>query len=188
MKRITLLLVSIVSFAFMLQAQGDYGMYAYLYKDCVDDEESPIYGGSYSAYPKDLIDAQFPGGDVELSLYIHKNTERQEVYSGELDADGNQLLVTGEVLVQFVIDRCGKPGRFQIIQSLTEEQDAEALRVIESLPIFRAASIDGIRVKSAYIAPVKFQWKTMPPKKEEPSYESTDFFDEWDASSDDEWW
>ena len=131
---------------------------------------------------------QFPGGDVELSLYIHKNTERQEVYSGELDADGNQLLVTGEVLVQFVIDRCGKPGRFQIIQSLTEEQDAEALRVIESLPIFRSASIDGIRVKSAYIAPVKFQWKTMPPKKEEPSYESTDFFDEWDASSDDEWW
>ena len=36
MKRITLLLVSIVSFAFVLQAQGDYGMYAYLYKDCVE--------------------------------------------------------------------------------------------------------------------------------------------------------
>lgn len=188
MKKIVFLFVCMCFCASLLRAQGDYMMYTYLYKDCVDDEESPIYGGSYSNYPSNLIDAQFPGGDVELSLYIHKNTERQEVYSGELDADGNQLLVTGEVLVQFVIDRCGKPGRFQIVQSLTEEQDAEALRVMESLPVFKSASIDGIRVKSAYIAPVKFQWKTMPPKEPEPDYESTDFFNEWDASSDDEWW
>lgn len=170
-------------------AQGDYGMYAHLYKDCIDDEQSTIYGGSYSAYPPELVDAQFPGGDVELSLFIYKNTERQEVYSGETDADGNQLLVTGEVLVQFVVDRCGKPGRFQVVQSLTEEQDAEALRVMESLPIFKAASIDGIRVKAAYIAPVKFRWKTMPPKEPEtPSYESDNFFDEWSSGSDDEWW
>ncbi len=180
-----LLLLGLLSSS--LFAQGDYGMYAHLYVDCVDDEESPIYGGSYSPYPPDLMDAQFPGGDVELSLFIHKNTERQEVYSGEVDAEGNKLLVTGEVLVQFVIDRCGKPGRFQILQSLTEEQDAEALRVIESLPIFKSAAINGIRVKSAYIAPVKFQWKTMPPKVEEPDYSSDDFWSS-DSFSDDDWW
>ena len=186
MKKIfVLLLLGVVSM--QLFAQGDYGMYAHLYAGCVDDEESPIYGGSYSAYPPDLMDAQFPGGDVELSLFIHKNTERQEVYSGELDAKGNQLLVTGEVLVQFVIDRCGKPGRFQIVQSLTEEQDAEALRVMESLPIFKAAAINGIRVKAAYIAPVKFQWKTMPPKVEEPDFTSDDFWSS-DSNSDDDWW
>ena len=187
MKRIFLTLLSFISL--LLFAQGDYGMYAYLYEGCVDDEESPIYGGSYSSYPPELVDAQFPGGDVELSLYIYRNTERQEVYSGETDADGNQLLVTGEVLVQFVIDRCGKPGRFQVVQSLTEEQDAEALRVIESLPIFKSGSIDGIRVKTAYIAPVKFRWKTMPPKEPEaPAYESDDFFQEWSPDSGDEWW
>lgn len=187
MKRVFLTLLSFISL--LLFAQGDYGMYAYLYEGCVDDEESPIYGGSYSSYPPELVDAQFPGGDVELSLYIYRNTERQEVYSGETDADGNQLLVTGEVLVQFVIDRCGKPGRFQVVQSLTEEQDAEALRVIESLPIFKSGSIDGIRVKTAYIAPVKFRWKTMPPKEPEaPAYESDDFFQEWSPDSGDEWW
>lgn len=187
MKRIFLTLLSFISL--LLFAQGDYSKYAYLYEGCVDDEESPIYGGSYSSYPPELVDAQFPGGDVELSLYIYRNTERQEVYSGETDADGNQLLVTGEVLVQFVIDRCGKPGRFQVVQSLTEEQDAEALRVIESLPIFKSGSIDGIRVKTAYIAPVKFRWKTMPPKEPEaPVYESDDFFQEWSPDSGDEWW
>ena len=187
MKRIFLTLLSFISL--LLFAQGDYSKYAYLYEGCVDDEESPIYGGSYSSYPPELVDAQFPGGDVELSLYIYRNTERQEVYSGETDADGNQLLVTGEVLVQFVIDRCGKPGRFQVVQSLTEEQDAEALRVIQSLPIFKSGSIDGIRVKTAYIAPVKFRWKTMPPKEPEaPVYESDDFFQEWSPDSGDEWW
>ena len=187
MKRFFLLILSLISL--MLYAQGDYGMYAYLYEGCVDDEESPIYGGSYSNYPPELVDAQFPGGDVELSLYIYRNTERQEVYSGETDADGNQLLVTGEVLVQFVIDRCGKPGRFQVVQSLTEEQDAEAMRVIESLPIFKSGSIDGIRVKTAYVAPVKFRWKTMPPKEPEaPAYDSNDFFQEWSPDSGDEWW
>lgn len=187
MKRLLLFLFSLLHLC--VCAQGDYGMYAYLYQGCVDDEESPIYGGSYSSYPTNLSDAQFPGGEVELSLFIHRNTERQEVYSGEIDAEGNQLLVTGEVLVQFVIDRCGKPGHFQVVQSLTDEQDAEALRVMESLPIFKAGSIDGIRVKTAYIAPVKFRWKTMPPKEPEtPAYESDDFFDDWSSDSDDDWW
>ena len=161
-------------------AQTDRYLYAPLYEGCVDDEPSPIYGGTYNAYPKELIDAQFPGGDVELSLFIHQNTERIEVYSGETDENGKALLVTGEVLVQFVIDRCGKPGNFQIIQSLTEEQDAEALRIMESLPIFKAASIDGIRVKSAYIAPVKFKWKHMPEPEPEPEYNYDDYYyDDW---------
>ena len=39
MKRITLLLVSIVSFAFMLQAQGDYDMYIRNNKRNSDDCE-----------------------------------------------------------------------------------------------------------------------------------------------------
>jgi hypothetical protein len=188
MKRFYLLIMS--CFVYIgLYAQGDYDMYVHLYQGCIDDEESPIYGGSYSNYPSNLIDAQFPGGDVELSLYIYRNTERQEVYSGEIDENGNQLLVTGEVLVQFVIDRCGKPGRFMVVQSLTEEQDAEALRVMESLPIFRAGTIDGIRVKTAYIAPVKFRWKTMPPKEPEaPAFESDNFFEEWTPESGGEWW
>ncbi len=154
----------------------NYMMYAGIYgKDCVDDEESPIYGATYSAYPKDLVDAQFPGGDLELSLYLGRNTETQEVYSGEYDKNGEPLLVTGEVIVEFVIDRCGKPGKFKILQSLTEEQDAEALRIMESLPAFRAATIDGYRVKSAYVAPIKFS-KTHYTKQ----YNSSDYYNDVD--------
>jgi hypothetical protein len=177
MKKVVFIILSLI-IGTHLFAQTDPYLYAHLYEGCVDDEPSPIYGGSYNPYPKDMIDAQFPGGDVELSLFIHQNTERQEVYSGETDENGKSLLVTGEVLVQFVIDRCGKPGRFQIIQSLTEEQDAEALRIMESLPIFKAATLNGYRVKSAYIAPVKFKWKYMPEPEPEPVYDDS-YYDDW---------
>lgn len=178
MRKLIFLILSLVIGSNLL-AQTDRYLYAPLYEGCVDDEPSPIYGGTYNAYPKDMIDAQFPGGDVELSLFIYQNTERQEVYSGETDEKDKALLVTGEVLVQFVIDRCGKPGNFQIIQSLTEEQDAEALRIMEMLPIFKAATIDGYRVKSAYIAPVKFKWKYMPEPEPEPEYTDDYYYDDW---------
>lgn len=158
-----------------LCAQTDPMKYARLYADCVDDEPSTIYGGSYSEYPKNFQDAQFPGGDVELSLFIYHNTEMQEVYSGEVDAGGTKLLVTGEVLVEFVVDRCGKPGQFRIVQSLTDEQDAEAMRVMESLPIFNPATLDGYRVKSAYVAPIKFSHERWRVKEESLSYDDYDY-------------
>jgi len=157
-------------------AATDYMMYVGIYGDCVDDEPSEIYGGTYNEYPKGLVDAQFPGGDVELALYISNNTELVEVYSGEYDKNGEPFLVTGEVLVEFVVDRCGKPGSYKIVQSLTAEQDEEALRVMEGLPMFRAASLNGYRVKSAYVAPVRFQKSKMPPKKEEPNYDNLEWW------------
>ena len=183
MKKTLFVILSLI-LGLNLSAQTDRYLYANLYEGCVDDEPSPIYGGTYNAYPKELIDAQFPGGDVELSLFIHQNTERQEVYSGETAENGKPLLITGEVLVQFVIDRCGKPGNFQIIQSLTEEQDAEALRIMEMLPVFKSASINGVRVKSAYIAPIKFKWKHMPDPEPEPEYNYDDSY----YYDDDYWW
>ena|SRR5574344_1220362 len=171
MRKLFCIIFLVISCVFTSFSQSNPMQYAAMYEGCVDDEESEIYGGTHGEYPNTLVDAVFPGGDVELSLFIYKNTEIQEVYSGELDVDGNPLLVVGEVLVEFVIDRCGKPGRFRVVQSLTDEQDAEALRVMENLPIFKAATLDGYRVKSAYIAPVKFSKDRWIVKEPEPSYD-----------------
>lgn len=146
--------------------------YAYLYEGCIDDQPSTIYGGSYNDYPEGMIDAEFPGGDIDFIVFIKNNTELQEVYSGEYDRQGRPLLVTGEVLVEFVVDRCGKPGNFRIVQSLTDEQDAEALRLMETLPIFKAAEIDGYRVKSAYVAPIPFTKSIW----EEPASDPYDYY------------
>lgn len=146
----------------------NYMMYTGIYgEDCEDNEPSQIYGGTYSEYPKDLVDAEFPGGPVEMTIFLSRNTELQKVYSGEVDKNGDSLLVTGEVLVEFVVDRCGMPGNFRVIQSLTNEQDEEALRVMQSLPMFRTATLNGYRVKSAYVAPIRFIRDKMPKPKED---------------------
>lgn len=172
MKRFKLILCIVASLMVVTAVNAtDYMMYVGIYGDCVDDEPSTIYGGTYNEYPKGLNDAQFPGGDVEFSLYLTHNTEVVEVYSGETDKNGEPLLVTGEVLVEFVVDRCGKPGSFKILQSLTNEQDEEALRVMEGLPMFRAASLDGYRVKSAYVAPIRFQKDHYEQKQPEVNYD-----------------
>lgn len=152
--------------------------YARLYEGCIDNEPSVIYGASYNPYPAGLSDAEFPGGDVEFIVYIKNNTEIQEVYSGEYDEKGRPLLVTGEVWVEFVVDRCGLTRNFRVVQSLTDEQDAEALRVMESLPIFKAAELNGYRVKAAYIAKIPFMksiWEE--PKPDPYSYYEDGYYD-----------
>lgn len=167
-------------------AAQDLMMYARLYEGCVDDQPSKIYGASYNDYPPGMIDAEFPGGHVEFIVYIKNNTELQKVYSGEVDDQGRQLLLTGEVLVEFTVDRCGKPGNFRVVQSLSELQDAEALRVMETLPIFRAAEIDGYRVKSAYVAPIPFIKPLWVEPKPDLYYGSDYYYD--DGSSSDSYY
>ena len=163
-----LLAVCLLCVSGVAYGQTDPMRYANLYIDCEDMESSPIYGATYSEYPDKLIDAEFPGGVVEFSMFLAQNTRPIEVYGEDLDSDGSKLLLTGEVLVEFVVDRCGQPCNFRILQSLTPQHDEEAMRVIQLLPVFKAASIDGIRVKSAYIAPIKFKWKRMPKRKYGP--------------------
>ena len=171
----------ILAFALTLCCFGivhaqDYMKYARMYEGCEDKEPSVIYGASYNPYPPGLTDAEFPGGDVECIVYIKNNTELQEVYSGEYDEQGRPLLVTGEVWVEFVVDRCGLVGNLNIVQSLTDEQDAEALRVMESLPIFKAAELDGYRVKSAYIAKIPFTKPLWEEPEPDPLYYYDDYY------------
>ncbi|MBO4370707.1 MAG: energy transducer TonB [Paludibacteraceae bacterium] len=174
MKRLFLICIALLAVSLM-HAEVDYLMYEAVYAKCVDDEPSDIYGGTYHPYPQGMYDAKFPGGDVELSLYLYQNTEMPDVFSGEIDIDGKPLLLTGEVKVQVVVDRCGHTCCYEILQSLSEEQDQAALKVVKSLPTFKPASLDGYRVKSAYILPVKFNKKRQ--KEPEPQYDDYNYDD-----------
>lgn len=165
--------------------------YAQFYQGCVDDEPSEIYGGTYSEYPEGLTDAEFPGGVVAMVMFLQQNLETQEVYTGQVDKKGNKILKTGEVLVEFVVDRCGLPGRFKVIQPLSPEQDEEALRVVRMLPVFRAPTLDGYRVKAAYVAHIRFtktKWEyPMRRRNSSSSTDTTDDGGESGGSNDDEY-
>ena len=80
-KSILLLLLTIFSLVTMnVVAQDPYAEFEELYPGCVDNEDSPIYGGTYGKWPTDLNLPEFPnGGDVQLIRFVHDNLEYPEV-------------------------------------------------------------------------------------------------------------
>lgn len=192
-KNILLLLLTIFSLVTMnVVAQDPYAQFEELYPGCVDNEDSPIYGGTYGKWPTDLNLPEFPnGGDVQLIRFVHDNLEYPEVIESveysEDKKDSVVHLAKGTVAVQIVVDRCGRASRAEIIQSVNDAYDEEALRILSGLPVFKPGDLNGERVKVALIVPVHFSRSTMPPP---PESEYGDYWgdgEDWgdDSSSDD---
>lgn len=184
----SLLVICLSLVATALAAQEDrYAEFEELYPGCVDDVDSPIYGGTYGRWPQDLNLPEFPnGGDVELIRFVHANLEYPEVIESveysEDKKDSVVHLAKGTVAVQIVIDRCGRASRAEIIQSVNEAYDEEALRILSGLPVFKPGDLNGERVKVALIVPIHFSRSAMPPP---PESEYGDFWGDGEDWSDD---
>lgn len=92
---------------------------------------------------------QFPGGEAELLRYIGENLRYPEVAKNEK----NQ----GRVVVQFVVKSDGSVGDVKIIRKVSDALDAEAARVIKSLPTFTPGEMGGKPVSVWYTLPVTFK-------------------------------
>lgn len=74
--------------------------------------------------------------------------------------DALKVKTEGKIVVNFIIERDGYISNATITQSLSKAMDAEAIRVIQSLPQFeKPALINGIPVRMSYTVPInaKFQ-------------------------------
>lgn len=194
--RVSRKIVWVLSFlmsAVFLQAQ-DYTEFEDLYPNCQDNYDSKIYGGTYGNWPEALNLPVFPhGGDIELTRYVRNNIEYPHVvesYEQSVDGkDSAEVLAKGIVAVQVVIDRCGKPSRVEVIQSVNDAYDEEALRIARGLPTFKPGDLYGERVKVALIIPFYFTRTKMPPP---PESEYGDFWGDggdnvdWSDSEDDD--
>ena len=92
---------------------------------------------------------QFPGGEMALMKYLADNC----VYPPEAAKDS----VQGRVVVQFVIDSMGYVGEVKVLRSVREDIDAEAVRVVKTLPRFAPGRQDGKAINTRYILPVTFK-------------------------------
>ena len=92
---------------------------------------------------------QFPGGETALMQFIRENVKYPAV------AVKNR--VQGRVMVQFVIDENGEVGEAEVARSVSNELDAEALRVVKLLPKFIPARVDGKNVAVHYTLPISFK-------------------------------
>lgn len=93
---------------------------------------------------------KFPGGADSLSAYL----QREKRWHGNPFLD-----VAGTVLVEFVVERDGSVTQPRVKVSLYPEfHDKEALRVIQSMPKWEPATVNGTPVRCYYQVPVTWRF------------------------------
>jgi TonB family protein len=90
----------------------------------------------------------FPGGDEALLKYIAENTKYPE-------ASKNQK-IQGKVILRFCVTEKGAVNRISILKSVAPDLDAEAIRVVQTLPAFKPGRQSGRDVPVWYMVPITF--------------------------------
>lgn len=65
--------------------------------------------------------------------------------------------IQGKVLVDFIIGKDGKVSNVRVIKGVSEELDAEAVKVVAASPKWRPGKVNGNKVKTAMTVPVEFR-------------------------------
>lgn len=92
---------------------------------------------------------EFPGGMKEMLKFLQENVKYPE------NAMKNN--VQGRVIVQFVIEKDGTPTEFKVLRSVDPDLDAEALRVLQTMPKWKPGMQRGEVVRVKYTVPVSFK-------------------------------
>jgi protein TonB len=85
---------------------------------------------------------------LEIIKYVSKNTKYPPIAK---DAG-----IQGTVFVYFVVGKDGKVRDVRVLREVDSRLDAEATRVVESLPTFEPGEQRGKAVSVQYTIPVKF--------------------------------
>lgn len=101
--------------------------------------------------PFDVVEQmpQFPGGMKELMTFLSQNVR----YPEAAHKAGQQ----GRVIANFVVEKDGSITEACVVKSVSPELDAEALRVISSMPNWIPGMQNGEAVRVKYTVPITFR-------------------------------
>ena len=91
---------------------------------------------------------EFPGGETALSKFISNS-----IIYPELAVEKG---IQGKVYVAFVVTQNGKVANAKIAQGIDPALDKEALRVVNSLPLWKPGKQGGQNVNVSYTVPINF--------------------------------
>ena len=92
---------------------------------------------------------EFPGGELALRTFIGKAI----VYPTVAQENGIQ----GKVFVTFVVNKDGSVSNAKIARGVDASLDAEALRVVSTLPKWKPGKQRGVPVRVSYTVPISFK-------------------------------
>ena len=92
---------------------------------------------------------EFPGGEAELLGFISRNIH----YPEEAKKKGIQ----GRVFIGFIIEKDGSVSNVRNLRGVNSELDAEAMRVVKSMPKWKPGMQNGEAVRVSYLIPINFK-------------------------------
>jgi protein TonB len=92
--------------------------------------------------------ATYPGGLQEFMGYLSKNIR----YPNSARLANTQ----GRVFMSFVIEKDGSLSNFKILRGVSQDIDAEALRLMKESPKWIPAKQNDIIVRQRYVVPISF--------------------------------
>ena len=106
----------------------------------------------------------FPGGMLAAMEFLGKNMK--------YPVAAQKAKIEGRVIVQFVVDKDGSISRTKVVNSVSPELDAEAIRVVNMMPKWNPGKQRGKEVPVMFTMPITFRLQTPQPKAEEekPAY------------------
>ena len=89
---------------------------------------------------------EFPGGQEALMKFLMENVRYPE-----------ETCAQGRVLVQFIVDTDGRINNAKVVKKVSDELDAEAIRVISAMPKWKPGKQNGKVVRVRYTVPITFR-------------------------------
>ncbi|MCX6334467.1 MAG: M56 family metallopeptidase [Bacteroidia bacterium] len=90
----------------------------------------------------------FPGSDTALLRYLAENTKYPQI--------AKENNIQGRVIVRFCVTETGDVDRITVLKGVSPELDAEAARVVSTLPAFKPGKQGGKDVPVWYMVPITF--------------------------------
>lgn len=91
---------------------------------------------------------QFPGGVKALRLYLARSVKYPAV--------AQEKGIQGKVLVDFVVTKDGSVSSVKVARGVDPSLDAEAVRVVQSMPNWNPGTQRGVNVDVSYTIPIEF--------------------------------
>ncbi len=91
---------------------------------------------------------EFPKGESGLFRYLSENIR----YPAMAREDG----ISGRVTINFVISKTGEIKDIELVQSLREDCDEEAIRIVRNMPKWSPGRINDKPVNVRYTLPVNY--------------------------------
>lgn len=104
-------------------------------------EEPPV---RYAQHPP-----EFPGGTEALYKFLGENLKYPET--------ARQLNIEGTVIVEFVVEKDGRPSNARIHFTSGDVFNAEALRIINIMPKWKPGMHNGQTVRTYFQLPIQFK-------------------------------